>query len=527
MVARVGGIMAPAALDAVRAAAGFPGPWEEIASTLEELRACLLNPSCHPCLANNKALCCEVLQSVADTVARATDIAGRCREPLTAGNKKLESAIRELPWQLDVSLWDCEVLVKVGELYYEDENNASSPPPLVDATSSSSCVDVRELQRLLAWMEISHTDGKNLALDGILEALHKDETRVVSMFDRDNVSALVSLLSALSPEAVREKAATVLSYVVASHDWLVESEDALRRLIRLLMSGSQKAAITLHHLMSLSNSSSSTTARAIMWYGAFGPLIEMCRQTGVDSEAQSAAAGMLNNICVMPDFRQELADDGIVRVMVGLLHRGDAVPESKEHAAECLEKFTSNTSDGSLRRAVVSQGGLRALLLYLRDNEEAAVNAIRNLVDVISTTSGSSADDDTATMKRLAGEQGCVPLLVRTIQEEGNSNSVREVAVEMLASLATYPPNAREMDVDDKCVPALVQLLDPGPHTNTANRHAVQCLLLLASTNKRCRNLMISHGANEHLRKLSDMNVAGATELLHRLEGGWLRSLFH
>ncbi|KAK3120537.1 hypothetical protein QOZ80_9AG0689580 [Eleusine coracana subsp. coracana] len=472
MVASVGG-MVPAVLDAVRAAAGFSDLWKAIAATLEEIRACLIHPSSHPCLVNNNALCRE----------------------------------------LDVSLWDCEVLVKIGELY----DDASSPP--LDDTSS--CVDVRELQRLFVWMEISVTKGKNLALDGILEALNKDETRVVSMFDRDNVSAVVNLLSALSPEEVREKAATVLCHVVGSHDWLLESEDVLRRLIRMVESGSQKAVVTLHHL----SRNSSSPARAIMWHGAFPPLIEMCRQTGVDSEAQSAAAGMLNNICVMPDFRESLTDDGIIRVMVGLLHRGDAVPASKEHAAECLEKFTSNTNDSSLRRAVVSEGGLRALLLYLGDNErhEATVNAIRNLVDVIST---SGSVDDTTTMKRLAGEQGCVPLLVRMVQE-GNSDATREVAVQMLACLATYPPNAMEMSVDDKCVPALVQLLDRSPNTNTTDKHAVQCLLLLESTNKRCRNLMISHGANGHLRRLSDLNVQGARELLHRLEGGWLRSLFH
>ncbi|GJN25560.1 hypothetical protein PR202_gb13404 [Eleusine coracana subsp. coracana] len=175
------------------------------------------------------------------------------------------------------------------------------------------------------------------------------------------------------------------------------------------------------------------------------------------------------------------------------------------------------------------EGGLRSLLLYLNDNnndrhEAAAVNAIRNLVRVISTRNDSAGD--TTMKQRLVREQGCLPLLVQ-IMLEHESKDAREVAVETLASLTTYPPNAREMSSeDDKCVPALVHLLDPNPDNTSTNEYAIQCLLSLASTNKRCRKLMISHGVEGHLRRLSDLNVQGATELLHRLEGGRIRSLF-
>lgn len=49
-------------------------------------------------------------------------------------------------------------------------------------------------------------------MDGLLEALRKDEKSVLSMLGRANVSALVQLLTASSP-VVREKAATVVCHV--------------------------------------------------------------------------------------------------------------------------------------------------------------------------------------------------------------------------------------------------------------------------------------------------------------------------
>ncbi|GJN04918.1 hypothetical protein PR202_ga22502 [Eleusine coracana subsp. coracana] len=477
--ARVGG-MVPAALDAVRAAARFPGRWKAIAANLEKLRACLQNPcSHHPCQLEtyNNSLCREVLQSVADTLAEVTDLAGRCTEDLW--KKVKPSTVDGVAVKLDVSLRDCELLVKIGELY----EDTSSLPALDD---TSTCVDVREVQRLLAWLEMSHTEAKILALDGLLEALHKDEKRVVSMLHIDNVSAMVQPLTASWPEVIRQKAATVVCHVAGSEDgWrLLESEVALPPLISLAKSYSQvsrqKAVVTLHHLSSASRS----TARAIVSHCGVGPLTKMCSDKWCDPVSHSAAAGTLKNIFTAMDFRHSVDNHGIVGVMVDLLDRAEVAPESKEHAAECLKDFTSRDDDDGLRRAVVSEGGLRALLLYhlgdTDDRHETVVSAIRSLVGVISTTSG-SADDATRRMKRLVGEQGCVPLLVRMIQEVGNSNSAREVAVEMLASLATYPLNATTMSEDDKCVPALVQLLVESAGSPICRHKAVVLLHIVSS----------------------------------------------
>jgi HEAT repeat protein len=427
--------------------------------------------------------------------------------------------------------------VKTGVLS-DASSGGPSPPPETDVLE------------LLARLQIGHAEAKERAVDALLNAMEKDEKSVLSVLGRANVSAMVQLLTASSPR-VREKAATAVCHVAESCEGLLVAEDVLPPFIRLAESGSliarEKAAVTLQRL-----SVSHDTARAIVGHGGASPLMEIC-QTG-DSVSQSAAAGALKNLSAVPEVRQTLADEGIVCVMVGLLDCG-AMMGSKEHAAECLQNLTS--SNDGLRRAVVSEGGLRGLLLYLDGPSlpphESAVSALRNLVGAVSPDtlvslcvlprlahvlrvgstgaqqqaaaavyliSSSSGSGDT--MKRVVGEHGCVPLLVRML--EAKSIGTREVAAQALASLATCPPNAREMKKDDKCVPGLVQLLDPSP-ANTAKKYAILCLLSLAS-DKRCKKLMVAHGAIGYLKKLSDMNVAGATKLLDRMERGRLRSLF-
>ncbi|CAL4928690.1 unnamed protein product [Urochloa decumbens] len=525
--------MVPAALAAARSAGGFPGRWKAIAAKLEALPACLSDLSSHPCFAKN-ALCRELLQSVAATLAEAADLAARCREPPADGKLRTQSAIDALAGKLDLNLRDCALLVKTGVL---SDASGPSPPPLAD---------VREL---LARLQIGQTEAKDRAVDGLLEALRRDEKSVLAVLGRANVSAMVQLLTASSP-VVREKAATVVCQVAESGscDGLLVSEGVLPPLVRLAESGSlvgrEKAAATLQRL----SASSSDVARAIVGHGGAGPLIEIC-QTG-DSVSQSAAATALRNISAVPEVRQALADQGVVRLMVNLLDRGGG--GVGEHAAECLQNLTS--SNDALRRAVVSEGGLRCLLVYLDGPlpPEPAVGALRNLVDAVSPDSLASlgvlprlahvlrvgpagaqraaaeaicrisTSSSGELIRRAVGEHGCLPLLVRLL--EAKSGAAREVAAQALASLVGCAANAREVRKDDKAVPALVQLLDPSP-ANTAKKYAIACLLTLAAA-KRCKKLMIAHGAIGYLKKLSDMDVAGARKLLERLERGRLRSLF-
>ena len=177
--------MVPPALAAAGPAAGFPGRWKAIAAKLEALPACLSDLSSHPCFAKN-ALCRELLQSVAATLAEAADLAGRCRGPPPDGKLRTQSAIDALFGKLDLNLWDCALLVRTGML-----SDASGPSPPAEA-------DVREL---LARLQIGHTEAKNRAVDGLLEAQRSDEKSVLSVLGRANVSAMVQLLTASAPVA--------------------------------------------------------------------------------------------------------------------------------------------------------------------------------------------------------------------------------------------------------------------------------------------------------------------------------------
>jgi hypothetical protein len=527
--------LVPPALAAARAATGFGGRWKAIAARLEKVPPCLSDLSSHPCFSKN-SLCRELLQSVAATLAEAAELGARCHEPPKAGKLQMQSDLDALAGKLDLNLRDCSLLVKTGVL-----SDATVPA----APAACAQADVREL---LARLQIGHAEAKHRAVDGLLDALREDEKSVLSALGRGNVAALVQLLTATAPK-VREKAATVLCLLAESGscEGLLMSEGALPPLVRLAESGSlvgrEKAIITLQRL-----SMSADIARAIVGHSGVRALIDMC-QTG-DSITQSAAAGALKNISAVPEVRQALAEEGVVRVMVSLLDSG-VVLGSKEYAAECLQNLTS--SNDSLRRAVVSEGGLRSLLAYLDGPlpQESPVAAVRNLVSAVSADSlvslcvlprlvhvlrdGSVGAQQAAAatickmsssmdMKRLVGEHGCIPLLVRLL--EAKSNGAREAAAQAVASLMGCPPNARDMKKDEKSVANLVQLLDPSPQ-NTAKKYAISCLLAL-STSKRCKKLMISHGAIGYLKKLSESekDVAGAKKLLEKLDRGRLRSLF-
>ncbi|XP_051183638.1 uncharacterized protein [Lolium perenne] len=535
LLTRVAG-MVPAAVNAATAAAGFPGRWKAIAAKLRTLPARLSDLSSHPCFARN-ALCRELLQSVAATLADAAELAARA--PGAAGKLQTQSAIDALGARLDVNIRDCTLLVRTGVL----SDAASTPPP------AAAKADVREL---LARLQIGHGEAKGRAVDGLLDALAKDEKSVLSALSRANVAALVQLLTAPAP-AVREKAATVVCQLAESGGGVCEallvSEGAVAPLLRLAESGSslaarEKAVLTLHRL-----SARPDAALAIAGHGGARALVEIC-QTG-DSVSQAAAAGALKNLSAVPEALHALADEGIVRVMVGLLDHG-TVLGSKEHAADCLENLTS--ASDAFRLAVASDGGLRSLLLHLDapSPRESAVRALGNIVcavapdtlvslgalprlahvlrvgspgaqqaaaSAVCKISGSGERD----MKRLIGEHGCVPPLVRML--DAKSAGAREAAAQALASLAAHPANARETRRDERSVPSLVQLLDPSP-ANTAKKYAIACLLALSSA-KRCKKQMISHGAIGYLKKLTDMEVAGAGDLLDRLEDrGRLRSIF-
>ncbi|GAB2290958.1 hypothetical protein Dimus_025215 [Dionaea muscipula] len=547
---------------------GFRMRWKMIISKLEQIPSRLSDLSSHPCFYKNKnALCKEQLQALCNTLDEAIGLAKRCMEQQYEGKLRMQSDLDSLSGRLDTNLRDCALLIRSGIL---SEAAASASACSVDNKNNN---DIR-VRDLLARLQIGHLEAKHRALEALVEIFTKEEEeeeekqRVLSiMITRSNISALIKLLMASTSPRIREKTVTLICSLLTEaaaagslssscEDWLVQ-EGVIPPLVRLLESGGvvgkEKAVISLQRL-----SMSMETARLIVGCGGVPPLIELCRSTGgdCDSVSQAAAACTLKNISAVPEVKRVLAEEGIVRVVIDLLDRGIML-ESKEYAAECLQNLTESSNDNSLRRSVISQGGIGSLLSYLDGSlppESAhAVGALRNLVgtvpievlerysflpriahvlksgplgaqqaaaSAICRVCGSSTDQ----VKKMVGEAGCIPLLVNLLGAK--TNGVREVAAQALSSLITLSCNTREVKKDDRSVPNMVQLLDPSPQ-NTAKKYAVSCLLVLSSNNK-CKKLMISYGAIGYLKKLSGsgMEVPGAKKLLERLERGKLRSLF-
>ncbi|XP_065864746.1 protein CELLULOSE SYNTHASE INTERACTIVE 3 [Euphorbia lathyris] len=531
--------LVPLALNKAKQVKGFPGRWKMIVSKLEQIPERLSDLSSHPCFSKN-ALCKEQLQAVSRTLKEAIELAELCMSDMYEGKLRMQSDLDALSGKLDLNLRDCGLLIKTGVL-------GEVTLPLNGAGSSEPEAAVYgNIRELLARLQIGHLEAKHRALDCLVEVMKEDEKNLLAVLARSNIAALVQLLTATSPR-IREKTVSVICALAESgscENWLV-SEGVLPPLIRLVESGSnvgkEKATISLQRL-----SMSAETARAIVGHGGVRPLIEICRVG--DSVSQAAAACTLKNISVVPEVRQNLAEEGIVKVTINLLDCGILLG-SKEYAAECLQNLTA--SNDILRRSVISEGGLRSLLTYLDGPlpQESAVGALRNLVTSVSTetllslnflqcithvlkTGSLGAQQaaasaicrvcSTTEMKRLVGEAGCIPLLIKML--EAKSNNAREVSAQAISSLVTLSQNCREVKKNDKSVPNLVQLLDPGLQ-NTAKKYAVSCLASIA-TSKKCKKLMISYGAIGYLKKLVEMDIPGAKKLLERLERGKLRSLF-
>ncbi|PON85215.1 Beta-catenin [Trema orientale] len=530
----------PVAMAKAREVKGFPGRWKTIISKLEQIPSRLSDLSSHPCFSKN-TLCKEQLQAVSRILKESIELAELCVLEKYEGKLRMQSDLDALSGKLDLNLRDCGLLIKTGVL-----GEATLPLSVAGSSTETDVAAHGNLRELLARLQIGHLEAKHRALDSLVEVMKEDEKNVLAVLGRSNISALVQLLTATSPR-IREKTVTVICSLAESgscENWLV-SEGVLPALIRLVESGSavgkEKATISLQRLSMLAE-----TARAIVGHSGVRPLIEICR-TG-DSVSQAAAACTLKNISAVPEVRQALAEEGIIRVMINLLDCGILLG-SKEYAAECLQNLTA--SNDNLRRSVVSEGGIRSLLAYLDGPlpQESAVGALRNLVGSVSIDvlvslgflprlvhvlrSGSLGAQQAAASaicrvcssaetKKMVGEAGCIPLLVKML--EAKSNSVREVAAQAISSLVTLTQNCREVKKDDKSVPNLVQLLDPSPQ-NTAKKYAVFCLGSLSSS-KKCKKLMISYGAIGYLKKLTEMEIPGAKKLLDRLERGKLRSLF-
>ncbi|KAJ0964133.1 hypothetical protein J5N97_029255 [Dioscorea zingiberensis] len=513
----------PAALSSAQAALAtkrFATRWAGIVSKIETLPSCLSNLSTHPCFSKTP-LCRELIESISNTLSQVMQLSND--HPLPLGNLHMKSELDALASKLELNLHDCNLLVKTGALGHNPD--------------------------LLARLQLGDADAKRRALDGLLFAMHEDHEHVLADLGLSGVTALTRLLTNTTL-MIKEKAVTVLCLLAESGscECLLVSEDVLRPLLKLAESGSavcrEKSVMSLQRL-----STNPDAARLVVALGGVRPLISLCELGDGDSITQSAAAATLKNLSTVPELKQSIPE--IARVMITLL-QSPISSSSKQHAAEFLKAVTS--CHENLKSSVIPEEALPSLISYLDEPfpQEPAVSALKNLVSSVSAHSlvslglfprlqrvlkgGTPGAKQAAAstifklsssveIKELVGESGVVPLLVNML--DADTNGAREAAAQAIASLMSgCHKNQNAVKKNEKsCVPSLVHLLDWNPH-NTAKKYAVSCLLCLSSSRK-CRRLMVSHGAIGYLKKLTEMGVPGGTELLERLQRGKIKNFFN
>ncbi|CAA0830713.1 ARM repeat superfamily protein [Striga hermonthica] len=512
----------------------FPQKWKLIISRLQRIPSSLSDLSTHPCFSKS-LLCNEQLQTITLTLQETIELAKSCLDAKYEGKLKMQSDLDSLIGKLDLSLRDCGLLIKTGLL--------------AEVTRSSEATNNENVRELFARLQIGDMESRQKALDSLVDIIKEDEKKLFEIMGRTHIVALIRLLTSTTSLKIKEKIVTVIFSLAESgifDSWLI-SESVLCPLIKLVGSGSsfckENICIILKRL-----SVSSKASRSIVDNDGTKPLIEICA-TG-DSVSQAAAACTLRNISVVPELRQKLGAQGIVKTMVSLLNHG-ILPGSKEYAAECLKNLTLDND--ILKKSVVTEGGITSLLKYLDRSspKEPAVEALVNLTDsnftgklislgiltrlanVLKMGSPSAqraaasaicrvcTSDET---KMLANENGCIAFLAKML--EAKDNETREAGARALANLMTVSSNCKEVfKRGEKSVACLVGLLDPSPH-NGAKKYAVACLVMMSSS-KRCRRVMVSYGAVGYLKKLVDMDVDGAKRLLERLEMGRFEKFVH
>ncbi|KAI4312433.1 hypothetical protein MLD38_037243 [Melastoma candidum] len=172
-----------------------------------------------------------------------------------------------------------------------------------------------------------------------------------------------------------------------------------------------------------------------------------------DSVSQAAAASTLKNLSAVPDVRLTLAEEGVIKVMINILNDGILLvlkngPQPQEPAFAAIRSLVTSVPVGAL----ISLGILPRVAHVLKPGSAAAQQVATSAIFQICVLSE---------VKKLIGEAGCIPWLVRLL--ESKSTRCCEIAAQTISSLMTVSHNHRGVKKDEKSVPSLVQLLDPSP----------------------------------------------------------------
>ncbi|XP_047956282.1 uncharacterized protein LOC125202013 [Salvia hispanica] len=531
-------------LDSVSRVQILKGKWSLIATKLTTLNNRLSNLSTSAAAAAaNNPLSSDLLRSVSSTCSSAASLSALCHSPTPpAGKLKTQSDIDSLSAKLDAHTSDLEVIVRSGVL-------AENADAVISRRESAR----GEIRYLITRLQIGSTESKSSALESLNGLLQEDGKNLLIAVAQGIVPVLVHLLDCSNSPELKEKSVSAIAKIStedsSKHVLMAEGLVLLNNLMRVLESGSvfakEKSCIALRVL-----SNSKENARAIGSRGGISSLLDICREGSPNSQA--LAAGVLRNLAVFEDVRENFIEENTVLILLALCDSGTAL--AQENAIGCLCNLVAE--DDGLKLLVAREGGIQTLIDIWNSSPtaqtlEVVVEMVRamascpniaeflvangflsRLVSVLScgvlgvriaaAKALSHLAYNTKIRKEL-GEMGCIPHLVSML--DGKAVEEKEAAAELLSNLMNYPGNRRVFSKEDKGIVCAVQLLNPSLDTLDNKKHAMSILGSLLQS-KKCQKQIVAAGASAHLQKLVEAEVDGAKKLLDSLGRGKLWGVF-
>ncbi|KAJ8772474.1 hypothetical protein K2173_027651 [Erythroxylum novogranatense] len=528
-------------LDEIPHVKSFKGKWSLIRAKLNDLQTQLTDFAELPASTSNP-LSLDVLRSVSCTLNEAFSLARKCKgENLTEGKLRTQSDIDSILAKLDRNVKDGEILIKSGVLQ----------DGVFGGSSSKREVARGESRNLVTRLQIGNSESKNSAMESLLVLLQEDDKNVMIAVAQGIVPVLVRLLDSSSLE-MKEKTVAAISRISvvdsSKHVLIAEGLLLLNHLLRVLESGSgfakEKASIALQAL-----SFSKENARAIGSRGGISSLLEICQ--GGTPNSQAFAAGVLKNLAVFAEVRENLIEENTIFVLIGLAASGTAL--AQENAFGCLCNLVAD--DENLKLLVAKEGGIECIRNFWDSDHpvrslEVAVELLRHFATCPTIAEVLVSDGFISRLAsvltcgvvgvRMAaaralyelcfssktrkdmGEHGCIASLSKML--DGKSSEEKEAAAKALSSLLLCAGNRRLFRKDEKGIVNAVQLLDPSTQ-NLNKKYPISILTSLVHS-KKCRKQMIAAGASVYLKKLIEMDVEGAKKLSDDLGRGKLWGVF-
>lgn len=531
--------------DCVTSARSFRGRWAAVSATLNRLRAAVNEIARLP----RNDFSDELLRLLSQTLTVMLSLSDQCRlaEP-PAGRLRTQSDLAAAASSLNQQADDADFLVRTGDL--------------LPAPCSSRLEALRaEARTLVIRLQIGTLESRIPALDSLIAMFQGGgDKKLTIAVEQGLVPALIRLLdcASLSHSEARDKAVAIVSRISAvdscRHLLVADGDLLVSHLSRVLVepdgggSSKENVCAALQVL---------TLEKDIAMTVGSGPtisiILETCRSG--TPPAQTAAAGVLNNLSALPELRQNLVEEDCIPVLIRILQSGTV--SAKEKAASCLSNLAAEDANQGIKLAIFQEGVLDCIRNYwegsaadsLRDFQPA-IRLLRNLssssffAEIIlsagflslmilaldsslagTRTEAARAVSDLATACTKPGREGvehAVPLLVRMLEAKGADE--KEAAVKALASLMPFKACRKLMRKNEKGILSVIMLLDPLV-CNVPKKHSVSVLLAVAQT-RRCRNLAVASGARGFLPLLQSTQVEGAKELSELLSKGKLLGVF-